>query len=102
MLHEGRHAGCRSGRDKGANFIELLVLESDGDLRGSHTKNHTTQKTAIDSGLSPRPNLRRRRPFTIQAVEKRKTHWPNRPKSLSPLDHSFARSGKSASHPERR
>jgi hypothetical protein len=57
MLHEGRNARCRSGRDKCPSFFKLIVLNCDGDLRSGHTKDHTTQMAPIESGLSGNPAL---------------------------------------------
>ena len=57
MLHEGRNAHCRSGRDKCTNFFKLIVLKRDGDLRGGHTKDHTMQKAPIECGSAGTPAL---------------------------------------------
>ena len=47
MLHEGGNARCLPGRDKCANFFNLIVLKRDRDLRGCHTKYHTMQTWAV-------------------------------------------------------
>jgi hypothetical protein len=57
MLHEAGNAPCRSGCDPCADFLKLMVRKSDGDLRGGHTTNHTTQEAPIESGLDGNPAL---------------------------------------------
>lgn len=50
MLDEGRGVGGLSGSHECADFVELIVLEGDGDLSGCHTKNHPMHDQL---GLSP-------------------------------------------------
>jgi hypothetical protein len=51
MLDEGRDASRPSGCDESANFFNLIVRKSDGDLCRCHTKDHTIGTVRFESGL---------------------------------------------------
>jgi hypothetical protein len=41
VFYECRNISRLSGRHKGADFVDLLVLKRDGDLGGRHTEYHS-------------------------------------------------------------
>ena len=42
VLYEGRNVGCLPCRYEGPDFVNLIVVQRDGDLGGRHTECHTT------------------------------------------------------------
>src|ERR1700693_3648584 len=53
MLHERRDICRLAGRVQRANLVNLIVVESDGDLVSRHTKHHTmTIKAGYPKGCS--------------------------------------------------
>jgi len=47
-IHESRNTCCPSGRDNCANLFKLIIWKRDGDLGGSHTKDHIMRRAQSD------------------------------------------------------
>jgi hypothetical protein len=61
VLYERGNIGCLPGCHQTANLLNLIVVESDGDLSGRHTNYHTIDARCVKlSAVQPRQAPTRR------------------------------------------